>query len=335
MKRRLALVGMALLLGAGGVLGQGPAATAPAAGRPYGPADLPGKGLSAFNFLYAGEAAPLRIFIVKDGKVDWTFSPARPARGAGEISDASMLPNGNILYAYQYGAAIVTREKKIIWSVEAAAPSEIHTATMVDASTVAYIANGMPASLHVVDIGSNKELSHFDLPTKNPQATSSIHGQFRRFRMTPEGKFLVAHMDMGKVVEYDRDGKPGWSVEVASPWDAERLKNGNTLIASNSNFVREVNPKGEMVWEFRPATDAPEYRFWNTQTALRLANGDTLINNWHGKDRGGEPVQFVEVTPEKKVVWALRSWDEPANLGTSTTLQILDAAGMPDTAAVQ
>lgn len=347
MNRGIMLSLVVLAFGAGGVFAQqagndgAAAATAPARRgrgadiRPYGPATLPGKGLAEFNFLYGGETAPLRISIVKDGKIDWTFSPPRPARGAGEISDVSMLPNGNILYAYQYGAAIVTPEKKIIWSVEAAAPSEIHTATMVDAHTVAYIANGMPAALHVVDIGSNKELSYFELPTKNPQAANLIHGQFRHVRMTPEGKFLVAHMDMGKVVEYDRDGKAGWSVEVASPWSAERLKNGNTLIASNSNFVREVNPKGETVWEFRPATDTPEYRFWGTQTALRLANGNTLINNWHGKDAGGEPVQFVEVTPEKKVVWALRSWEAPANLGTSTTIQILDAAGKPDPAAVQ
>jgi hypothetical protein len=46
-------------------------------------------------------------------------------------------------------------------------------------------------------------------------------------------------------------------------------------------------------------------------------------------------VQFVEVTPEKKVVWALRSWTDPANLGTSTTIQILDTSGRPDPAAVQ
>jgi hypothetical protein len=351
MKRSLVVFAIFLAVGMGAALAQqttpgtatagaaapttGPGRRGAADTRPYGPATLPGKGLAEFNFLYGGEAAPLQLFVVKDGKVDWKYTHPRPARGAGEISDASMQPNGNILFATQYGAAIVTPEKRIIWSVDAAAPTEIHTATMIDDKRVAYIVNGTPARLHVVDIATNKEESSFQLPTQNPALASSIHGQFRHMRMTPEGKFLVAHMDMGKVVEYDKDGNAGWSASVQSPWAAERLMNGNTLIASNSNFVREVNAKGETVWEFRPATDVPEYRFWNTQTAVRLANGNTLISNWHGKDAGGEPVQFIEVTPEKKVVWALRSWTEPANLGTSSNIQILDAAGRPDPKAIQ
>jgi hypothetical protein len=41
-------------------------------------------------------------------------------------------------------------------------------------------------------------------------------------------------------------------------------------------------------------------------------------------------VQFIEVTPEKKIVWALRSWDEPANFGPATTLQLLDEPGVPE-----
>jgi hypothetical protein len=36
------------------------------------------------------------------------------------------------------------------------------------------------------------------------------------------------------------------------------------------------------------------------------------------------PVQAIEVTPGKKVVWALRSWTPPADLGPATTIQILD-----------
>ena len=84
----------------------------------------------------------------------------------------------------------------------------------------------------------------------------------------------------------------------------------------------------------------PTIRLFSLQEANRLANGDTVITSWcpnavkDPKD-WGTTVQALEVSPDKKVVWALRSWDEPANLGTSTTLQILDAAGMPDTAAVQ
>jgi len=68
--------------------------------------------------------------------------------------------------------------------------------------------------------------------------------------MTPAGTLLVPHLGEGKVVEYTLEGKVLWSVEAKSPWSAVRLKNGNTLIAGDwSGYVREVNPKGETVWE--------------------------------------------------------------------------------------
>jgi len=49
---------------------------------------------------------------------------------------------------------------------------------------------------------------------------------------------------MGKVVEYDKEWKPIWSVDAPSAWAAVRLKNGNTLISGNQHgYVRELNPK--------------------------------------------------------------------------------------------
>jgi len=84
------------------------------------------------------------------------------------------------------------------------------------------------------------------LPTRNPK---SPHGQFRHVRMTSAGTFLAAHMDLGKVVEYDADGKETWSVLAPSAWAAVRLENGNTLISGNQHcYVREANAKGEIVW---------------------------------------------------------------------------------------
>jgi hypothetical protein len=38
-------------------------------------------------------------------------------------------------------------------------------------------------------------------------------------------------------------------------------------------------------------------------------------------------VQALEVTPGKKVVWALRAWGTPVDLGPATTIQLLDEPG--------
>lgn len=54
-----------------------------------------------------------------------------------------------------------------------------------------------------------------------------------------------------------------------------------------------------------------------------------LINNWFNEwsgkvDSANAPVQAIEVIPSKKIVWALRAWTAPADLGPSTTIQLLD-----------
>jgi hypothetical protein len=55
------------------------------------------------------------------------------------------------------------------------------------------------------------------------------------------------------------------------------------------------------------------------------------INNWVNEWSKNAPpfaetVQAIEVTPAKDVVWALREWTAPANLGPATTIQFLDGS---------
>ena len=57
---------------------------------------------------------------------------------------------------------------------------------------------------------------------------------------------------------------------------------------------------------------------------LVALNGIKDPKEWPGS------VQILEVTPTKEIVWALRSWDEPANFGPATTLQLLDEQGVPE-----
>ncbi|MGD0045226.1 MAG: hypothetical protein ABSE84_33305 [Isosphaeraceae bacterium] len=92
-------------------------------------------------------------------------------------------------------------------------------------------------------------------------------------RYTATGTYLVPFLTMNQVIEYDGNLKETWKYEIASPWAAIRLKNGNTLITDEKDILtREVNPKNETVWELKPG-DVPEaYRYINTQTCTRLVN---------------------------------------------------------------
>lgn len=283
--------------------------------NPWAPAELPGNGLAQHDFFYAGEGTHENMYIVRGGKIAWTYSDPTTK---GEISDAVLLPNGNILFAHQFGVSEITSNKDPVWHYDVPHGYEVHTAQPVGKDRVVLIQNGDPAKLMVINKTTGKTDKEFVLRVGNPANT---HNQFRQARLTATGTILVAHMDMGKVCEYDIDGKELWSAAVASPWSVTPLKNGNILVASNRRFVREINRAGETVWEFQ-AADLPGYRIVGTQTAVRLANGNTLINNWCSKGNG-TAIQAFEVTGDKKLVWALRSWDNP-DLGPSSIIQLLD-----------
>lgn len=290
------------------------------------PAVLPGKGLAEHDFFYAGEAKERRMFIVKKGRVVWSYDD--PA-GRGEISDAVLLSNGNVLLAHQFAVKLVSPEKKVLWNHDAPAGCEIHTAQAIGASRVLFVQNGDPALVKVVNLETGATEKEFPLPVGN---SKGVHGQFRHARLTAAGTLLVAHMDFDKVCEYDANGKELWSFPAAGPWGVEPLADGHVLITDRLG-VREVTRRGDVVWEY--AKTAPfGYKLLNLQLAWRLPNGNTLINNWANEwsgqvDKNAPSVQAIEVTPDKQIVWALRSWDDP-DLGPATTIQLLDTPSAPE-----
>jgi hypothetical protein len=107
---------------------------------------------------------------------------------------------------------------------------------------------------------------------------------------------------------------------------------GRVVLITDRLGVREVTRRGDSVWSWS-RTDTPEYKFASLQNAWRMKNGDTVINNWVNEwtknpDNAPGSVQAIEMTPDKKIVWALREWgsgpDGLGNLGPATSIQFLD-----------
>src|SRR5258705_8059428 len=291
------------------------------------PQVLPGKGLAQHDFLYAGESKNRRAFIIRKGRVAWSYD--YPA-GRGEISDAVLLSNGNLLLSHQFAVKMISPEKKVIWNLDAPKGTEIHTAVPIGQNHVLYVQNGDPALVKVVNLRNGETKKEFPVPVGNPK---SVHGQFRHGRITTRGTLLLAHMDMKKVCEYDANGKELRSFASTNPWGVTPLKNGNFLIVDRP-AIREITPQGETVATLNPAIDSPDFRLTSLQMAWRLPNGNTLVNNWFNEwssklDPTNPPVQAVEFTPDKKIVWVLRSWENP-DLGPATTIQILDPGDAPE-----
>jgi hypothetical protein len=284
------------------------------------PAGLPGNGMAQHPMLYVGEGYN-KIFLVNQGKIIWTYST-----GPGwEYDDVWMLSNGNILFTRMQYIAEVTPQKQVVWRYDAPEGTEIHTCQPIGLDKVMFVQNGLPPQLMVVNIKTKRVEVRHDLPAPSLTDPKTVHAQFRRARYTAQGTYLVSFLTMNQVIEYDKSFKEIWKYEIPSPWAAIRLKNGNTLITDEKDILtREVNSKKETVWELRPG-DLPEaYRYINTQTATRLANGNTIICSRGGDGKGP---QLVEVTPGKKVVWVLWDW---ANFGPATAVQIVDEPGIPE-----
>jgi outer membrane protein assembly factor BamB len=293
---------------------------------PAGVPELPEPGIAQHPMLYAGEGHNT-LFVVNNGKVIWTYSSGR----GGEIDDVWMLTNGHILYTRQGFVEEVTPQKQVVWHYDAPAGTEVHTCQPIGLDKVMLVQNGLPPKLMIINKSTRAvELEH-PLPAESLTEQKTVHPQFRRARITEKGTYLAAFLKMNKVVEFDKDFNPIWSYTIPSPWAAARLHNGNTMIVDERDrLVREVNPAGETVWEFKPADLPPNIVFHNLQTAERLANGNTVIfSSTGGTKREDRPniIQAVEVTPDKKVVWVLQDWK---NLGPATTAQFLDQPGLPE-----
>jgi hypothetical protein len=299
-----------------------------------------GNGLDHRSFLYAGEwdtrhPEAQKMFLVQKGKLVWEYSiPLHPTPGANqEFDDITMLPNRNIVFARMSGAGIVTPDKKLIWEYVCTPGTETHSCSPIGKDSVLMVLNANPAKVLIINIKTSKVLREIIIPT----SATNTHGQFRHVRFTPNKTIVVGLMKEGKVNEYDLEGNMIWSVDAKSPWSAIKLLNGNILISGDASaYTREVDPSGKTVWEITQA-DVP-FKLYNSQTANRLKNGNTVICNWIGGNQKyldwPGSVQVFEVTPEKKIVWVLSAWNDP-DLGTSTVIQMLTDEGLPDPDDVQ
>lgn len=279
--------------------------------------DFPGGGLSRCDMLYIGEGHN-RMYIVRGGKIIWTYDAGK----GYEYDDVWMLSNGNILFSRMYWAAEITPDKRFVWRMDAPEGTEIHTLQPIDEERNLLVLNALPLPKLLI---INRRTGETEYEHEIPYAPAHMHGQFRRFRLTEQGTYLASCLEMGKVIEFDRDFNEIWSYDIEGAWAAVRLANGNTLITGEKEGVtREVRPDGSTAWEFY-LDDVPEkWRPDGTQSCVRLDNGNTLICSRGGN---GKTPQLIEVTPEKEIVWVLKDWK---NLGPCTAVQVLTEKGIPE-----
>lgn len=279
------------------------------------------RSLSRHDFLYAGEGKQQRMYIVKDGQVSWQWTNPQ---GRGEISDAILLTNGHVLVAHQHGVCEVSQEGQTVWSYAAPEGTEIHTIQPIGRQHVLFVQNGQPAQVVVMQIPDCKVVHAFEVP-----ASKGVHGQFRNARLTTRGTLLLAHMGQDYVAEYSVEGNELTRWSCPAPWAVTELKKEHLLIVGRG-LVREIDRSGRVLRDIKTA----DYGIRSPQKAVRLKNGNTIVNDWFNEWRNqvdtlNAPIQAIEIDKHGKTVWQLSAWTRP-NLGPSTTIQPLSQAVNPN-----
>jgi len=235
------------------------------------------------------------LLLSPQGEVVWEHK-------AGNIHDAWMLPNGNVLFA-DGNITEVTRDHRVVFEYK----PEIQKGggayscqRLVNGNTVV----GENASGRVVEVDPGGKVV-FSFMTR--YGKTDDHHHMRMVRKLANGNYLVCHSQANVVREYKPDGTTAWEKPTKGlAFAAVRLANGNTLV-STLNQVTEYDKDGLEVWEFKK-TDVPGMTVQNmTGMHVLPENGNVVIGCYSAYTKEGAGTGMFEVTREKKLVWRYAS----------------------------
>jgi hypothetical protein len=132
----------------------------------------------------------------------------------------------------------------------------------------------------------------------NAGRTVEVHA----FQRLPDGTTMIVESGPARIIEVDSDGNVRHEVKLtvnersahSDTRNARKTDAGTYLVAHEKDgVVREYDSTGKIVWECD-----------QTYSAVRLANGNTLIGTGNGHS-------VLEVTPAKEIVWKVEQHDLP------------------------
>jgi hypothetical protein len=223
-----------------------------------------------------------------------------------------------VLVGASYGKnilAITDAKGEVIWSHKTAGPQRGHTGH----HDVHLLPNGNIlfhdtwTTLKEITLGK-KVVWTYDSAKQNGNVGKRV--DVHAFARLQNGNTMIVESGVGRVIEVDKKGKLAHQFLLKkggtqnTRW-ARHTPKGNLLVCSEQpGVVTEYNRTGEVVWDYLINT--------RVYGAIRLKNGNTLIASGGGKS-------VVEISPAKKVVWAIHEKvpDTDIGLGWMTCLQEL------------
>ncbi|MFX0132728.1 MAG: DUF1349 domain-containing protein [Candidatus Hodarchaeota archaeon] len=201
------------------------------------------------------------IEVNDSGGIEWIFNPDGTNATLGILDwthDADLLPNGNVLIADTGNdrVIVVTRSGDMIWEYNPG----------ISVMDYPNDADLLPNGNILIDVRDLDKVIEVNYTTKsitweyNP-GSSMLEGPHNADRL-PNGNTIVCDSRLGgdgAIIELNSttketvwyfNGKDNGSSALKWPRDADRLSNGNTLIADSNNFrIIEINTSGHIIWE--------------------------------------------------------------------------------------
>ncbi len=279
------------------------------------------------TFYAADSSKNLLARVEPSGEISWRYE-------IGPLHDLHLLSNGNLLFQTSWTRIIQLdpKDNRVVWEYDATTNGnenrkvEVHAFQRSPNGLTMIAESGAGRIIEVDQAGKIQHQIALKIEKPHP------HHDTRLVRKLETGNYLVCQENDGLVREYDSKGEVVWEYAVPlfgkSPkeghgpeafgnqcFSAVRLKNGNTLIVTgNGHSVIEVTPKKEIVWSVHQ-DDLPNVRLAWVTTLQVLKNGNIVIGNCHaGKDQP----QLVEITRDKKVVWAYNNFRDFGNSLTNS-----------------
>jgi outer membrane protein assembly factor BamB len=210
---------------------------------------------------------------------------------SGVARDVWQLENGNVLFPFNQAGSSGVREVawsgETVWEYRLPGQYVISCQRLKNGNTLV----GAACRGAVLVVNPQGEIVHsIKLRATHKKHSATI------VRRLDNGHILVVEESARFVAEYTLNGNLVWEIETPfSPFGAQRLKNGHTLISGQTGLI-EVTPKKHIVWRLAREDVKEMGPRWFAGFRL-LPNGNIMVCN------AGGTVPFFEVNRQKQVVW--------------------------------
>ena len=238
----------------------------------------------------------------------------------GNVHDAWMLPNGNILVA-DTTVTEFAPDSTVVFKFTSAEPrgGGVYGCQRLENGNTLAIENSLGRIIEL-DPAGKMVFSQEITPAKK-----GSHNNTRLGRKLKNGNYLVCMKERHAVREYSPTGVIVQEIKTPNIAFAALRTPQNTTMVSSLDRVTEYDAAGQPLWEFTKS-DIPGMTIQNMTGIQLLPNGNLLIGCYAAYGKDGKGTGLFEITRGKKLVWSCAD----AKISKSImAFQLLDKDGRP------